>query len=155
MKVFLAQAVNVPVGQRLGGRLAMMLVATTHNIIFQCFFSCRFSLFPPLSTFLIEGVPGSEIFFSESWREHPETLGKPPFQTPSAIFGPPSSHFGFWRRCGIAGGGRVPPEPLGCFFWGGRLMATKSLIYFPDFIFIQTGLISFYSVESCVCVLGG
>ena len=34
-------------------------------------------------------------------------------------------------------------------------MATKSLIYFPDFIFIQTGLISFYSFESCVCVLGG
>ena len=36
-------------------------------------------------------------------------------QTPSAILGPPSVHFGFPRRCGIAGGERVPPSPLGWY----------------------------------------
>ena len=33
-----------------------------------------------------------------------KNLGETPFQTPSDILGHPGSHFGFCRRCGIAGG---------------------------------------------------
>ena len=33
-------------------------------------------------------------------------------QNPSAIFGPPASHVGFCRQCGIASSERVPPSPL-------------------------------------------
>ena len=40
-----------------------------------------------------------------------------PFQTPSAILGPPGGHLGFCRRCGVAGGERVPPLPLGWYSW--------------------------------------
>ena len=36
---------------------------------------------------------------------------KNPFQTPPAILGPPGGHFGFCRRCDIAGSERVPPLP--------------------------------------------
>ena len=53
----LAQAYGVPVGQRLGGRLAMRLVATKNNIIFSLF------SFSPSSTFLIEGALGSTNLF--------------------------------------------------------------------------------------------
>ena len=51
MSEFLAQGVCVPVGQRSGGQLAMMLVATINSIIFFLF-----SPFPPSSTFQIDGV---------------------------------------------------------------------------------------------------
>ena len=37
-------------------------------------------------------------------------------QTPLAILGPPGCHFGFGRRCGVAGSERVPPSPLGWYF---------------------------------------
>ena len=33
-----------------------------------------------------------------------------------AIFGPPGGHFGFCRRCGVAGGERVSPAPLGWYY---------------------------------------
>ena len=33
----------------------------------------------------------------------------------SAIFGPPDGHFGFCRRCGVAGGERMPPSLLGWY----------------------------------------
>ena len=29
----------------------------------------------------------------------------------------PVGHFGFCRRCGVAGGVRVPPAPLGWYSW--------------------------------------
>ena len=37
------------------------------------------------------------------------------FQTLSAILGPPSGHFGFCRRGGVAGGELVPSAPLGWY----------------------------------------
>ena len=61
----LAQAVGVPVGRRLGGRLVTTLVATINPIIFFYFFPFFF-LFSPSSTFLIEGVLGSKNLFRES-----------------------------------------------------------------------------------------
>ena len=51
----LAWAVSVQVGRHLGGWLATTVVATINNIIFFSFFF----LFSPSSTFLIEGVLGS------------------------------------------------------------------------------------------------
>ena len=33
----------------------------------------------------------------------------------SAILGPTGGHFGFCRRCGVAGGEQVPPAPLGWY----------------------------------------
>ena len=63
----MARAVGVPVGQRLGGRLVMTLVAIINDIIFT------FSFFSSSSTFLIEGVLGSKNLFSKSWRERQKT----------------------------------------------------------------------------------
>ena len=49
------------------------------------------------SMFLIEGVLGSKNLFSKSGSKWPITQGWTPFQTPSAILGPPGGHFGFCR----------------------------------------------------------
>ena len=84
---------------------------------FLFFFSFFFFLFPS-STFLIEGVLRSKNLFSESCLECPKTWGLTPFQTPSAILGPTGGHFGFCRRCSVAGGERVPPSPLGWYLAG-------------------------------------
>ena len=65
----------------------------------QHYFPLFFS-FPVLSTFLMEGVLGSK------------TRGRHLSHTPSAILGPPSGHFGFYIRCSVADGERVPPAPL-------------------------------------------
>ena len=61
---------------------------------FLLFFSSLF-FSPPSRPFLIEGVLGSKNLFSESCLKWPITLGWTPFQTPSAILGPPGGHFGF------------------------------------------------------------
>ena len=45
----------------------------------------------------------------------PKNLEVDTFPDPSAILGPPGSHIGFCRRCGVAGGERVPPSPLGWY----------------------------------------
>ena len=50
--------------------------------------------FSSLRPFLIEGVLGSKNLFSESCLERPKIQGQTPFQTPSAILGPPGGHFG-------------------------------------------------------------
>ena len=71
--------------------------------------------FSPLSTFLIEGVLGSKNLFCKSYLEYPKTQGQTPFQTLSAILGPPGGHFGFCRLCDVAGDEGVPPAPLGWF----------------------------------------
>ena len=83
---------------------------------FLLFFFHFFFFSPPSRPFLIEGVLVSKNLFSESCLKWPITLGWTPFQTPSAILGPPGGHFGFCRRCGVAGGERVPPAPLGWYF---------------------------------------
>ena len=44
-----------------------------------------------------------------------------------AILGLPGSHFGFCRRCGVAGGERVPPSLLG---WYLILILMSSLTWF-------------------------
>ena len=62
----LARAVGVPVGQRLGGRLAMALAATKNVIIFFSFFSFFLFFSPPSLPFLIEGVLESKNLFNES-----------------------------------------------------------------------------------------
>ena len=60
----LAQAMGVPVGRCLGGRLSMTLVAIINDIIFS--FSLFF-LFSPSSTFLIGGTLRSKnLFISKS-----------------------------------------------------------------------------------------
>ena len=51
---------SVPVSWRLGGRLAMTLVATINDVIFF------FLFFSPSSTFLTEGGLGSKNLFCES-----------------------------------------------------------------------------------------
>ena len=38
------------------------------------------------------------------------------YWTSAAIYGPPTGHFGFFMRCGIAGSERVPPSPLGWYY---------------------------------------
>ena len=50
-------------------------------------------------------------------------LGLDPFPDYVCHFWPPGGHFGFCRRCGVAGGERVPPAPLGWYF---LLIITKS-----------------------------
>ena len=47
--------------------------------------------------------------------ECPKTQEQTPFQTPSAILGPPGGHFDFCRRCGVACGERLPPSLLGWY----------------------------------------
>ena len=57
-------------------------------------------------------------------------------QTPLAILGPTGGHFGFCRRCGIAGGERVPPLPLGWYsnnkewLWGEQLPFSQISYHF-------------------------
>ena len=46
----------------------------------------------------------------------PENLKLGPCSDLSASFWPPGGHFGFCRRCGVAGGERVPPLLLGWYF---------------------------------------
>ena len=58
----LARACGIPVGRRLGGRLAMTLVATINIILFH-FFNLFFS---PSRPFLKEEVLGLKNLFSES-----------------------------------------------------------------------------------------
>ena len=84
-----------------------------------------------LSTFLIDGVLGSKNSFRESCRERAKTQGYNQFQTPSAILGPTG------RRCGVAGGERVPPAPLGWYFM-------LFFILFISFFFLS--LISFIMI---------
>ena len=48
-------------------------------------------------------------------RRVPKNLGVNTFQDPVGHFWPPRGHFGFWRRCSIAGGESVPPAPLGWY----------------------------------------
>ena len=57
----LARAVAVPVGRRLGGRLATTLVATKNVIIFR-----MIRIISPSRPFLIEGEPESKNIFNES-----------------------------------------------------------------------------------------
>ena len=94
--IFLAQEVGVPVSLRLGGRLAMTLVATIKDIIFSFFLfsSC------PSSTLLIEGVLESKTYLARA----PKNLGVEP-----------TGHFGFFNHFGIAGGERVTQAPLGWY----------------------------------------
>ena len=54
--------------------------------------------------FLIEGVFGSKTYLAKSCSERQITLGSTPFQN---LLGPPCGHFGFYSRCGIAGGERI------------------------------------------------
>merc|ERR1712208_38932 len=95
----------------------MGLVLTAHDIYFLLVM-CDLLLAPfsPSSPFLIEGVLGSKNLFRESCLKCPITQGWTPFQTPSTILGAPGGHFGFCRPCGVAGGERVPPAPLGWYF---------------------------------------
>ena len=83
----LARAVGIPVGRRLGGWLATMLVATKY--VFN-FFSPVFS--PPSQPFLKKRVLGSKV----------DGSAQKPFQTLSAILGAPIGQFGFCRWCDIA-----------------------------------------------------
>ena len=45
----------------------------------------------------------------------PNNLGLDPFLDPIGHFEAPCGHFGFCRRCGVAGGEGVPPVPLGWY----------------------------------------
>ena len=72
--------------------------------------------------FLIEGVLESKNLFSKISLERPKTLGFTSFQSLEAILETPGRHFGFLkqelnccRRCGVAGGERVSPLPLGWY----------------------------------------
>ena len=90
-------------------------VVATMIISLFLFLSPHFSNFSPSRPFFLEGVLRSKNLFSESCLECPKTQGQTLFQIPSAILGPPGGHFGFCRRCGIAGGERVPPQSLGWY----------------------------------------
>ena len=68
--------------------------------------------FPPLSSFLIERVLGSKTYLAKI-----DGSTQKPFQTSLAILGPTGGHFGFCRRCGVAGVERVPPAPLGWYLY--------------------------------------
>ena len=46
----------------------------------------------------------------------PKNLGVDTFPDPVGHFRSPGGHFGFCRQCGVAGGERVPPSPLGWYF---------------------------------------
>ena len=46
----------------------------------------------------------------------PKNLGEDTFPDPVDHLGVPSGHFGFCRRCCVAGGERKPPVPLGWYF---------------------------------------
>ena len=104
---------GVPVGRHSGSRPAMTSVATISDIIFFLFFPVSFFLHCLLfsqrecsdqKTYLLN-VDGSPQ------KPKCRDLSK----TPSAILGFPSSHFEFCRRCGVAGGERVSPAPLGWY----------------------------------------
>ena len=47
--------------------------------------------------------------------EPPKYLGVDVFPVPVGPFGAPGSYFGF-HSCGVAGGERVPPSPLGWYY---------------------------------------
>ena len=76
-------------------------------------------------TFCVEGMSWWYFLTSSGWTNliltqkllrMPKNLGVNTFQTLSAILGPPDGHFGFFRRCDIAGSERVLPSPLGWYY---------------------------------------
>ena len=62
---------------------------------------------------LKEGMIESKNLFSESWSEGPITEGLTYIRTPSAIWIEWAGRC--CGRCGVAGGERVPPAPLGWY----------------------------------------
>ena len=101
----LALAVGVPVGRRSGVRLATTLVATITLIIF------RSPL--PVSTQFFSSVAN---FSHRRSAQIKKLIVRKLLRMPRArrpFWGPLAAIFGFCRRCGVAGGERVPPLELG------------------------------------------
>ena len=93
-------------------RLATTLVATIFIILF--FFFSR----PPPHVFF-SSIPTFSHRRSARIKKLWKLLRTPKnlqtFSDPVGHLGPPGGHFGFCRRCGVAGGERVPPSPLGWY----------------------------------------
>ena len=91
-----------------------------------------FFFFSPSYTFLIEGVLGSKNLFSKSWWERQKRYKSTPFQTLSAILGPPSCQFGILQSLQAPGITRLVLLIQNCvYFWGcfpPKNLNTKSLI---------------------------
>ena len=127
-----------------GSQLATALVATKHVIIFHSILFLPFSLLLPS---LVEGVLRSKNLFCKSWWECQKTWECTPFQTPSATLGPPSNHFGFWRRCGVAGSERVTPAPLDWYF---KLYLSEIS---KKFVLFSLKLVKYVSFGTCIIKL--
>ena len=65
-------------------------------------------------------------------------MGRHVSRTPLAILGPPNSHFGFCRRCGVASRERVTPAPLGWYYY--YFFFKPSLINIKYFAMILGGI---------------
>ena len=74
-----------------------------------------FLVFPPLSTFLIEGCSEQKTYLGkvDGSSQKPRCRH---VTRPVSHLGPSSGHFGFSRKGGISGCERVPPGLLGWYF---------------------------------------
>ena len=96
------KVIGTSVSQYSGGRLATTLVATIDAISPTFFFSVIY--FSQRRSARIKKLILRKLIVGVG----PKNLGVCIFPDPSAILWPPNGHFGFCRRCGIAGGERVP-----------------------------------------------
>ena len=58
----------------------------------------------------------------------PKNQGVDTFPDPVGHLGPPGGHFGYCRRCGVAGDERAPPSPLGWYSLY-SLNSTENVVY--------------------------
>ena len=87
-----------------------MLVATKKSFLL-------FFLFFPFSVVTISQRMSARIkkLIKQKLTLAPKETGVDTFPDPIGHFVAPSDHFGFCKWCGIAGGKRVPPAPLGWY----------------------------------------
>ena len=87
----------------------MTLVATKNDIIFFLFFF-------PVVYFSYRRIAPIKKLIYRKLTGVPNNLGLDPFADPVGHFGAHWQAVRHCRRCGVAGGERVPPAPLGWYY---------------------------------------
>ena len=116
LRVHFGTSVRRSSGRRSGGRLLANDIVATIFISLFFFPHCFFSPFFSVTTFSHRRSTQIKKLFKQKLLRIPKYLGVDTFPDSVGHFGAPCGHFGFCRRCGVAGGERVPPSPLGWYF---------------------------------------
>ena len=103
----LARVIGIPV-----------ICLSSGTTIVDCYFHYSFLLRDNLFSYM--EYSDQKTYFVKVDRSAQTPRSKRLSRTQSAICGPPSSHVGFCRLYGVAGGERMPPAPLGWYFYNSR-----------------------------------